>query len=228
MNTINDIGGSVFISWDQLLSRFIDFIPSFLGAMLVFLLGLIVAVMLGRIIAKLVKVTKIDNLVNAGYFGRYLREHNLQFSISELCGGLVKWFLVLVSLLAAADILGLYQVTEFLNSIILYIPNIVVAVVILSIAFLLANFVYKVVHSSVKAAGVVSATLLAVLAKWSIILFGILAAFIQLGIAESLAEILFAGIVAGISLAFGLAFGLGGREEAALILRKIRKEVEEE
>ena len=227
MNTINDISGAVFVSWNQLLSKLIDFAPSFVGALLVFLVGLAVAVALGKVVTRTIKITQVDNLIKGGHLGKYLRDNSLQFSISDLCGALVKWFIILVSLMAAADILKLYQVTEFLNSIILYIPNIIVAVVILSIAFLLGNFVYKIVRSSVKAAGVVSASFLAVLAKWSIIIFGLLAALIQLGIAESLAEILFTGIVASVSLAFGLAFGLGGKEEAALIFRKIREEMEE-
>ncbi len=228
MNIVDNVSSAVFVSWSQLLTEFINFIPVFLGALLVFVVGLIVAVILGKLTTKIVKLTRIDTIVNEGRLGKYLREKDLQFNISTLCGALIKWFLILVSLMAAADILDLYQVTEFLNNIILYVPNIIVAVVILSIAFLLGNFIYRIVRSSVKAAGIVSASFLATLAKWSIIIFGLLAALIQLGIAKSLAEILFTGIVAALSLAFGLAFGLGGKEEASLILRKIREEIEKD
>jgi len=118
-------------------------------------------------------------------------------------------------------------VTNFLNSIILYIPNVVVAVVILSAVFLIGNFVYNVVKGSTKAAGVMSATLLAAIAKWAIVIFGFFAALIQLGIATSLVNTIFVGIVAMLSLAGGLAFGLGGRDEAALIIKKLREEITE-
>jgi hypothetical protein len=129
--------------------------------------------------------------------------------------------------MAATDILGLNQVTSFLNNTLLYLPNVVVATIILSIAFLLGSFVYTIVRSSTKAAGVMSATLLATIIKWSIVVFGLLAALLQLGIATSLVNTIFIGLVAALSLAIGLAFGLGGKEEAALILKKLREEITE-
>jgi len=132
-----------------------------------------------------------------------------------------------VFLMASVDILGLDQVTSFLGSILLYIPNVVVAVIILAVVFLVGNFVYNIVKGSTRAAGVVSATMLATISKWSIIIFGIFAALIQLAIASSLVSTIFIGIITMLSLAGGLAFGLGGRDEAALILKKIRQELTE-
>jgi hypothetical protein len=109
----------------------------------------------------------------------------------------------------------------------LYLPNIVVATIILTIAFLLGNVVYTIVRSSTRAAGVMNASLLATIIKWAIVIFGLLAALIQLGIATSLVNTIFIGLISAVSLAVGLAFGLGGREEAALILKKIRQNVTE-
>jgi hypothetical protein len=129
--------------------------------------------------------------------------------------------------MAATDILKLGQVTIFLNNILLYIPNVVVAVVILAVVFLVGNFVSNIVKGSTRAAGVMSATLLATISKWSIIIFGIFAALIQLGVASSLVSTIFIGIVAMLALAGGLAFGLGGREVAADVLRKLREEITE-
>jgi hypothetical protein len=94
-------------------------------------------------------------------------------------------------------------------------------------AFLVGNFVYNVVKGSSRAAGVMSATLLATLSKWAIVVFGFLAAMIQLGIAVSLVNTIFIGIVAALSLAIGLSFGLGGKDEASAILKKIREEISE-
>jgi hypothetical protein len=130
-------------------------------------------------------------------------------------------------LMAATDILHLVQVTSFLNSIVLYLPNVIVAAVIMAVAFLVGNFVYAVIKGSTKIAGIVSATLLATIAKWAIVIFGLLAALIQLGVASSLINTIFIGFVAMLALAGGLAFGLGGRDEAALILKKLRHEITE-
>jgi hypothetical protein len=109
--------------------------------------------------------------------------------------------------------------------VILYIPNIVIATIILSIAFLLGNFVYHAVRSSTKVAGIVSASFLGAVARWAIIVFGILAALLQLGIASSLVNIIFTGLIGALALASGLAFGLGGKEEAALILKDLRENI---
>jgi hypothetical protein len=176
-------------------------------------------------VEKAIKTARIDQAMEKIGAGNKLEKVGLHATVSALIGALVKWFLVLVFLLAAADILQLDQVTGFLNNILLYIPNVVVAVIILAVVFLVGNFVYNVVKGSTRAAGVMSATLLATISKWSIIVFGILAALIQLGVATSLVSTIFIGFIAMLSLAGGLAFGLGGKEEAARILAKLREEI---
>lgn len=227
MNPVQTWGGAINMSLIGLWERFVAFIPALLGAILVLVIGFLVSVMLGKIIEKIIRMTRIDNALGKLNSNEHLKRTGIELSFSKFFGELVKWFLVLVFLMAATEILGLTQVTTFLNSIILYIPNVVVATVILSIAFLLGNFVYVIVRSSTRAAGVMSATLLAIISKWAIMIFGLLAALIQLGIATSLVNTIFIGLISALSLAVGLAFGLGGREEAANILKKIREEITE-
>jgi hypothetical protein len=227
MNPVQTWGEAISMSVLELWGRFISFLPSLIGALLVFFLGLIVAVALGKAAEKVISVLKIDQVLDKMRVGEKFKQAGLEIHVAKFFGGLVKWFLILVFLMAATDILGLAQVTEFLNSIILYIPNVVVATVILSLAFLLGNFVYSVVRGSTRAAGVMSANLLATITKWAIIIVGMLAAIEQLGIAVSLINTIFIGVIAALSLAAGLAFGLGGKEEAAMVLRKLREEITE-
>ncbi|MEI8344313.1 MAG: hypothetical protein WCF93_05175 [Candidatus Moraniibacteriota bacterium] len=221
MNHIQTWGEAITASLFQLWERFAIFLPALVGALLVFLIGVVIATIFGKIVAKIVHTMKIERFD----VSKQLKHVGFGFSVSQFLGDLVKWFLVLVFLMAATDILGLIEVTNFLNSIILYLPNVVVAIVILTIAFVMGNMAYAVVRGSVQVAGVMSATLLAVISKWAIMVFGILAALIQLGIATSLVNTIFTGLVASVSLAVGLAFGLGGREEAALILRRLKEEL---
>jgi len=225
MNEIQTWGMTISNSLANLGLRFADFLPTFIGALLVFVVGLVVAKVLGGAVEKGVKMTKVDRAIEKFEVTKKFEEAGLELSLSNVFGTVVKWFLILVFLMAATDILQLTQVTNFLNSIIMYIPNVVVAIVILAIAFILGNFVYKFVRGSVKAAGVMSASLLASISKWAILVFGILTALVQLGIAESIVNTLFIGFVAALSLAIGLSFGLGGKEEAAHLLRKIREEM---
>lgn len=207
--------------------KFISFFPTLLGAILVFLAGWVIASSLGKLTERILKAARIDKAFEKFGFGKGAPSSGMTYGMSVLAGGLVKWFLILVFLMAATDILDLVQVTNFLNSIIAYMPNVIVAIVILAFVFLLGNFAYHVVRRSTRAAGVASATLLAAISKWAIIVFGIFAALIQLGVASSLVNTIFIGFIAMVSLAGGLAFGLGGKEEAQLILRKLREEIAE-
>jgi len=225
MNGIQTWGEAITASLIGLWERFIMFIPALVGAIIVFVVGWIVASVLGKLIEKLIKSIKVDQALEKVGFNKKLGEVGISETVSEFIGGLVKWFLILVFLMAATDILGLVQVTSFLNSIIFYIPNVVVAVVVLAIAFLVGNFVYNVVKGSTRAAGVMSATLLATISKWAIVIVGLLAALEQLGIATSMVNTIFIGIVSALSIAAGLAFGLGGKDEAAMIIKKVREEI---
>lgn len=225
MNPIQTWGGAVANSLLGLWGRFVNFFPTLLGAILVFILGVLIASVIGKVVERIVRTLRIDGAIERLTISEKLREHGIEITLSSFMGKIFQWFLVLVFLMAATDIIGLDQVTEFLNSVLIYLPNVVVATIVLTIAFLLGNLMYAIVRSSTKAAGVMSAALLATLIKWAIVTFGLLAALIQLGIATSLVNTLFTGLVAAFSLAIGLAFGLGGRDEAALILKKIREEI---
>lgn len=227
MNGIETLGEAITMSLLVLGEKMVSFLPTFLGALLVFLAGLIMAIALGKLVEKILQTLRIDKAIEKLGYGNKLEEIGIGPGISSLVGGIVKWFFILVFLMAATDILQLTEVTSFLNSIILYIPNVVVAIVILSVVFLAGNFVYGVVKGSTRTTGVMSATLLAAISKWSIVIFGVFAALIQLGIAPSLVSTIFIGIVAMLALAGGLAFGLGGKEEAQLILKKLREEITE-
>lgn len=227
MEPIQNWGEAITMSLLGLWQRFIDFLPSLLGAVLVFVAGWIVAVALGKVVEHIVKMIKVDDVMEkAGTKSRF-KKAGVDINVAKFFGGIVKWFLVLVFLMASTDILKLTQVTSFLNSIVLYLPNVIVAAIILAVAFLVGNFVYAVVKGSTRVAGIVSATLLGTVAKWAIVIFGFLAALVQLGVAASLINTLFIGLVAMLALAGGLAFGLGGKEEAASIIRKLRQEITE-
>ena len=227
MSPVQTWGETISVSLVDFWVRIINFIPVFIGATLIFLFGIIVASVFGKIVERFVKVLHVDQAIDRINVGEKLKKHGIEIRLSGFLGKLAQWFLILVFLMAATDILGLKQVTSFLNSTLLYLSNVVVATIILTIAFLLSNVAYVIVRGSTRAAGVMSAIFLAKIIKWAIIIFGLLAALVQLGIATSLVNTIFTGLVAAFSLALGLAFGLGGRDEAALILKKIREEITE-
>lgn len=202
--------------------RFVEFLPRFLMAVLTLLIIWLIAIALGKLVERIVKALYVDKGLEKLGIKEGVSKGGLKLDSGAFLGGVVKWFFVFVALMAFADILELNQVTYFLNQILIYLPNIIVATIILIIAVLMANFLQQLIKSSVKAAGLKSAGFLSGLAKWVVLIFAFLAALVQLGVASALLQTLFTGIIAMLSLAGGLAFGLGGKELAAEILKKMK------
>lgn len=206
---------------------FIAFLPKLLLAVIIFLIGWFVAVLLGKFAAQVIRVIRIDQILERVGFKKKLEQANLKLDSGRFCGELVKWFFIIVFLMAATDILGLPQITDFLERVLLYIPHLIVAILILLAAVLIANFLEKLVRASVETAGLKSANFLSAVSKWAIMIFALLAALLQLGVVPSLIQTVFTGLVAALAISVGLAFGLGGKDFAAQILSKIKKDVSE-
>lgn len=215
-------------SLQSLWRGFIDFLPSFLGAVIIFLIGWIIASALGKLSAQIVRILRIDGILERVGLRKSLERASLNLDSSKFISELVRWFFIIVFLMAATNILGLTQVTDFLLRVLLYIPQLIVAVLILLTGVLVADFLQKLVKASVDAAGLHSSSTLAAITKWAILVFAILAALLQLGIAPALIQTIFTGFIAALVISSGLAFGLGGKDFAASILNKFRKDIKGE
>jgi len=215
----------LFDSLKQVWGSVIGFLPTFLAAVIVFIAGWIVAIFLGKLVNRLIKVAKLDDFLAKLGVERTLEKAKLKLDSGKFFEEVVKWFLIIVFLMAASDILGLTQITLFLNTIVLYIPNVVVAAIVILAAAIIAKFMYRLVKASADTAGLSFSSSVAAIVRWAIWIFGFIIALSQLGIAANLMQTLWIGIVAMLALAGGLAFGLGGKDLAAKILEKIREEL---
>jgi hypothetical protein len=224
MENLETWRGAITASLEDLFSTLLGFLPNLIAAIIVLVVGLLVASSLGKLVVKLVQITRVDDLIDKLGVNKTFKAFG-KIKVSVILGWLLKWFLILVVLMAVADILGLTQIIEFLREVAEFLPNVVVATVILLIGFVGGNFVYEIVHRSVKAAKMHSPKFLASLAKWAIIIFALMASLIQLNIASSLVQTLFTGFIAMISLAGGIAFGLGGQESAKIWLKSVKKKL---
>ncbi len=156
--------------------------------------------------------------------------HRAGFKLNSglFVGMLVEWFVVVAFLIAAFNVLGLNQVNVFLQQVVLYyIPQVIVAVLILLVAGIVAEVSQNIVAGSARAAGLASANFLGTVTRWAIWIFAILTALYQLGIAAAFVQTLFTGIVVAISIALGLSFGLGGQEAAGRVVDEVRRKVTE-
>lgn len=217
-------GDVIVASLQEVWTSVASFIPTLLGALIVFVVGWIVAVALGKVIEQVVRTLKVDHVLAQLEMEKMMERAGWKLNSGAFVGGLVKWFLIVVFLLAAANILGLNQVSDFLRDVLLYIPNVVVASLILIIAALVSETVEKVVRGSAEAAGY-RGSLVGVMTRWAIWIFAFVAVLLQLGIAATLVQTLVTGFVAALALAFGLAFGLGGKDAAAGFLDRLRGEL---
>ncbi|MEA3295843.1 MAG: hypothetical protein U9Q27_01705 [Patescibacteria group bacterium] len=207
---------------------FIGFIPSLLGAIIVFVIGWIIASTIGKIIATALTKLKFNELFNKSDWQRAFEKAKFTVNPSEFLGAIAKWILVIVFLLASADILGLNQFSIFLGTIVNYLPNVFVAALIFIVAVILADIVEKIVVASTEKMEVGYSNLVGTIVKWSIWIFAILAILYQLGVARPMVQTFFAGFITMFAIAFGLAFGLGGKTVAADILEDFRKKFKRE
>ncbi len=219
-------GDVLVASFQELWGGVIGFVPKLVVAVVVFLIGWVIAVALGKVVHQIIKSLRVDTALRGLGTETALQRAGMRLDSGAFVGGLVRWFFILVFLFASIDVLGLTQVTEFLRSVVLtYIPQVIVAALILLAAALLADVVYKVVWGTAKAANLPSAGFMAGISKWAIWIFALLAALYQLGIAGVFVQTLFTAFVAMLAIAGGLAFGLGGKDTAARFLEKLRSDI---
>lgn len=217
----------IVVSLQNLWNIFIAFLPDLIIAFLVFVIGWAIAAALGRVVAQVIRAVRVDSVLDKLGFRRPMERAGLRLDSGHFVGELVKWFLILAFLLAAANILGLGEVASFLQTVIFYIPNVIVAALIVLVAAVVASFLQRLVRASVDAAGLMSAGFLGSLAKWSVLILAFLAALDQLGVAQSFITTLLQGFVAMLAIAGGLAFGLGGQSAAKDFVSKLREEIRE-
>ncbi len=213
-------------SLNDLWMGFVQFVPNFLIAVIIFIVGCILATVLGRAISNVIGALKIESLFKNAGAEAFFNRAGFRFSVGGFIGGLVKWFVVIVFLMTSFEILGLNQVNDFLRSVVLgYIPNVIVAAIVLIAATIISNAARRVVAGSAKAAHVGSANMLGTVVYYAIWIFAFIIALSQLGIARDLMNVLFTGIVAMLAIAGGLAFGLGGKEAAARTIERLKADM---
>lgn len=228
MTILDVVQAAVTDSLGELWSRFVLFLPTLIGALVVFILGWVIAIGIGRLIQRILDLVRLNEPFERITGLRSTVERaGLDLNVSKFIGGLVKWFLFLVALLATANILGLQEVADFLNNIIGYLPNVVVAAVILVVGVIAGNFVGRVTRASIDAAHLPHGSGTGAIAKWAVIVFAFLAALVQLRVAESLIQTLFTAFAAMVAIAGGLAFGLGGKDLAGRILKHLESDATE-
>lgn len=206
---------------------FIDFIPALIGALIVFLIGWLISIGIGKLITEILRKVRFNQIFEKGGWKEALEKAKIKVDPSAFIGTIFKWVLMIVFLLAAVEILGLVQFADFLTSVLAYLPNVIVAALIFAVAAIIADILEKVVRATIEGMKTGYGHIVGAIVKWSIWVFAILIILHQLGIAQPFMADLFRGIVAMIVISVGLAFGLGGKEIAAETLRDLKAKLRE-
>lgn len=225
---LNNWSVALISSFENVLGGVLEFLPELLTAVVVILIGWLIAAGLAKVVEQVIRSLKLDKVLQSAGLSELVEKAGFSLNTGKFLGALVKWFTIVVFLMAAFDILGLAQVNNFLQGVVIgYIPQVIAAVLILLVAVVIADALQRTVVASAKAASMKSANFLGSVTKWSIWIFAVLAALFQLGIGATFIQTLFTGVIVALSLAFGLAFGLGGRDAAAQYIEKMKSEISE-
>jgi len=224
---VKDASGSVLQALNESLTATANFLPGLLAAILIFIIGAVVATILRRILVRVLDTVNFEKALSSTGIPQALKNAESSLTVTSLLGELLRWFVILIFLIPAVDQLGLGAVNDVLKSLLLYIPNVVVAVIIVAIGAILAKIARDFVTATAAGLGGELAQIVGEVARWAIIIFAVLAALTQLGVATDLIKILFTGFVAMVAIAGGLAFGLGGKETAERFLKKFFDRVSE-
>jgi small-conductance mechanosensitive channel len=196
------------------LSTFLSYLPQLLGAIVILIIGYIVAKVLQAVVTRVLRGIGFENWMERGGIRQFFDRAQTNQTPTSIIGKLVFWFVFIIALTMAADALGIPQVSEVLGQLIAYIPSIIAAILILILAALLANFVSGAVR------GATGSGLLANVARYAIIVYAVFAAITELGIAVTLTAPTFLILLGAVALAAAIAFGLGGRDLARDILQR--------
>ncbi len=207
----------------QMLTRIMAYLPVLLGALVILIVGWIVAKAIKGIINWLLKAVRFDILADRAGVSEVLRKGDLKISAREVISGIVYWLIIIMVLVMAVDALGLPKASDVLVSLFAYVPNVIAALLVLVVAMFLASFVSGIVRTAASNANMPKPEILAGVSRWAIIIFAATIALEQLGIAPLLVSATFNIILGGIVLALALAFGLGGRDAAANYLEELKQ-----
>lgn len=222
---ITNWGTAIINAFANALNLVLTFIPKLIGFLVILLVGWIVATVVSKALTFLLRKIGFDRMADRIGLTRFEQRMGIKMDAAGVLGKVVYWFLFLIFLVPAVDALGLTTVSAILSTIIAYIPNVFVAILVLFLGTLAATFVADIVRGATASANIGNPSIFANIARFAILGFAALVALEQLQIAPSLINELFGAIVAAAAIAFGLAFGLGGQDTARKYLNRTESSV---
>lgn len=216
---IFDWGQTLMSSLTGAFAMFFSAIPRVLGFAVIIVVGWLIAALIDKAITALLHAVRFNDLADRSGFTGFVHKTGTAADASGMIAAIAKWFIRLIALMVAFDALGLTAVSEVLRQLLFWLPNLVVALVVLVIGGIAAGALSRLVRGAAAEGGLDNPDFLAKTASIAVWAFTIVVAINQIGVATTLVNTLFMATVGAVALALGLAFGLGARDTAGEIVR---------
>lgn len=205
-------------SFRDAFSMILGAIPRILAFIVIVAIGWFISSLLARAVVGLLRAIRFDELMQRSGLADFMNKMGTGIDSVGIVAGIVKWIVRVVVLLVAFDTLGLPAVSDVMRQLLLWLPNLVVAIFVLFIGGIAARALGNIVRGATAEGGFSNPDTLANIARTAVWAFAVVVAINQLGIATNLINTLFTGFVGALAIALGLAFGLGGRDLASRTL----------
>lgn len=215
-----NLGNTIKNSLTGTFNSIADFLPTLISALVLLLIGWIIAKIIKGVLSRVLKAVKFDDIADKVGVNGYLAKGGMKHRASSLVATLFYWIVMFTTLVTFFNTLGLDVVSDLLSDVIKYIPNIIVGCLLLVVGMYLAEFVSGLVVGALKAGGYNNPEMIGRIAYGAVMFFAIAIVLEQLGIGGNIINTVVTVIMSGAGLAFALAFGLGGRDWAAGLINK--------
>jgi len=204
-----------------MLVRAATFIPTLIGILVILVIGWIIAAVLKNVVIKLLKIIQFDAASEKSGLADVLRKGGIKNTLSELMGGLIYWLVMLLVFMAALNALGMTVVASLLDKVILYIPNVIAAIFIISLGIFFASIIGSIVMTTCMNAGMKQAKLMSQVTQTVIVIFATIMTLEQLNIATTILNTTITVLLGAVGLAFALAVGLGSKDLAGKLIQDL-------
>jgi len=219
-DTVSEWSDALMSSLTTAMGMLFSAVPKILGFVVILLVGWLIAALVEKGVAALLRTIRFNDLAERSGLAEFVRKMGADTDSSGMIGAVAKWFIRLIALVVAFDALGLPAVSDVLRQLLLWLPNVVVALVVLVVGGLAARALRNLVRGAAAEGGLGNPRFLAQVAHTLVWAFAIVVAVNQIGIATDLVNTLFMAVVGAVALALALAFGLGGRDTASRIVHR--------
>lgn len=207
------------LATSNILTNVLSYLPTIIAALIVFVIGVVLSKWAKGLTVGVLETLRLSTLVKKSGIDPFLKKAEVRVKAEEFVGGFVKWVVVLIFFITSVNILGLTTVSLVLNNILNYIPNVVSAILVLTVGVLLAGLVESLVKGALAQVDLKTSRLLGKISSYLVVIFAVLTAINELRVAQTLVNTLFIGFVATLAIGFGLAIGLGAKDLVSEVLK---------